>query len=400
MTMLCEEQSALVLRDAVTKHHHSFEAQSPIQLPDAGRALPPISSSSSTSPTDHPSSGGGAVVATIPARIKGWTLALVLGRALPPAPANGAALTPPVAWHCHQPRLATVDGQSRVLIYSDPAGPGVSGATGAGAGASAGAGTGASASGVGSGVTPGGGGAGEGPGVMKPPAVLRHSLHASARALAWRPKAGATLAVGGSHGVCVWSHEPEHGAGFNGGGGGGGGGDGNGSGRGGGGSGVKVVGGGRGRIGGAVRVESSLQARSLKGAWFQPSSLKSEKPVSSRCFQLHHVPLRIGGAPEWKLQHLRDVDDCGWVFGDDPFKSAGVSAVSRVVNALRRLVPKGLTSAVAADRTPAAASSAPVDSLVWSPCGRLLAAGSANRRAVTLWDLSTAGLYKLNSVYP
>ena len=373
--MLCEEQATLVLRDAASKHH-SYDAQSPIQLPDAGRALPPVSSSSSSSSTSSSTTttgdqnknnvgGGGGGGGAIPTRVKRWALALLLGRALPPAPPTFTdTLAAPIAWHSHQPRLATVDGQGRVLIYDDPAGPGVPGQSAEAAAA----------------VN------------MKPPSVLRHSVHAGTRALAWRPRAGATLAVGGSHGVCVWSHEPGHGgSGFNGGGGGGGGGGGAG-----GGAGASAGAGGKGGFG-------------VVGGGGGPAAVK--KIIGGGRG-------RIGGAPEWKLRRLRDVDDGGGSFGDDPFNAAVVSGVSRVVNTLRRLVPKPLrgggggmfhtmggdnvsggssSSSSSSSLSGSSAAAPPYDTLSWSPCGRLLAAGGADRRAVSLWDLNTGECTKVAS---
>jgi aladin len=128
-------------------------------------------------------------------------------------------------------------------------------------------------------------------------------LHGGARVLAWRPMAGATLAVGGAHGVCVWSHGPSSG-------GTGGGGDG------GGGGGAKGLGG-----------------------------------------------KRIGGAPEWRLKHLSDAEDTG-SSSASPFKSAtaGANTIASIISTLRRLVPSiPLQRNLAA----AAGSSGPVDALAW-----------------------------------
>eukprot|EP00740_Mantoniella_antarctica_P007824 CAMPEP_0181354304 /NCGR_PEP_ID=MMETSP1106-20121128/3290_1 /TAXON_ID=81844 /ORGANISM="Mantoniella antarctica, Strain SL-175" /LENGTH=172 /DNA_ID=CAMNT_0023466959 /DNA_START=142 /DNA_END=657 /DNA_ORIENTATION=+ len=167
--MLCEVQSTLVLRGGeMEHHHHSFDAKSPIQMPEASRALPPAplaaashSSTPSVTPAEVRSQDPRAsrlestnVAGAIATRVKAWALALAHGHALPPPiiTARDCALVAPLAWHCHQPRLATVDNQGRILIHNDPASAGVDG--------------------------------------VKSPSVLRHSLHAGARALAWRPKAG------------------------------------------------------------------------------------------------------------------------------------------------------------------------------------------------------------------
>lgn len=155
--VLVEEDTSLRLRGS-SASGTGFEARCPINLPDAGRALPPL---------DALDAAVEKTPAALPAKLRGYALALLTGSALPPAPPVPDGATAPLAWHRHQPRLATVDGTGRVLIHADPA----SGAT-------------------------------------DPPAVLRHSLHAGARAVAWRPKAGSTLAVAGAHGVCVWAHEP------------------------------------------------------------------------------------------------------------------------------------------------------------------------------------------------
>ena len=180
--------------------------------------------------------------------------------------------------------------------------------------------------------------------VPKPAAVLRHSAHGGARALAWRPHAGATLAVGGSHGVCVWTHEPASGAGkleAS---------DGV--------AGARAVGGGRGRI---------------------------------------------GGVPEWRLRRLRGVDDDpGGECDGDPYRAAAPGAATRAAAFVRRTVHRAFRLGASAivgrwsSRTAERASEFKgagfpwaYDTLAWSPCGRLLAAGSSTRRAVSLWDLST-----------
>ena len=109
--VLVEEDISLRLRGS-TAPPSRFEARCPINLPDAGRALPPLDA---TDPTAE------KTPAASPAKLQGYALALLTGRALPPAPPVPDGVTAPLAWHCHHPRLATVDGTGRVLIHSDPA---------------------------------------------------------------------------------------------------------------------------------------------------------------------------------------------------------------------------------------------------------------------------------------
>ena len=135
MASLRESRGALRLGDAPDAPALGFEATAPIQLPDASRPLPPASASDGDAVS---------VPADVPSKLRGWALALALGRALPPAPPTPDGTTAPVAWHPHTPRLATVDRTGRVLIHADPAAPRAPRA---------------------------------------PPSALRHSLHAGARAL-------------------------------------------------------------------------------------------------------------------------------------------------------------------------------------------------------------------------
>jgi aladin len=111
--VLCEEQSALVVRggggggdgSGGASKSFDFDAQSPIQLPEAGRALPPIAANhSENSSVAGAPDGESSSAAALPQRIWGWATALALGRALPPAPPTKGGTTAPVAWHCHQPR--------------------------------------------------------------------------------------------------------------------------------------------------------------------------------------------------------------------------------------------------------------------------------------------------------
>jgi aladin len=291
--VLVEEDISLRLRGS-TAPPSRFEARCPINLPDAGRALPPLDA---TDPTAE------KTPAASPAKLQGYALALLTGRALPPAPPVPDGVTAPLAWHCHQPRLATVDGTGRVLIHSDPAS-----------------------------------------GSSDPPAVLRHSLHSGARAVAWRPKAGATLAVAGSHGVCVWAHEPGAAA-----------------------SGASSTAGGR-------SVSSGL----------------GKSPGLNR----------IGGAPEWRLTHLKDDADASRASRTDvdPYTSPAVTGLGRVVSTLGAMIPApgpggwGLPRELFETKSKHEgdfAGGRPYDCVCWSPCGRLLAAGSADRRATAVWEVST-----------
>ena len=291
--VLVEEDTSLRLRGS-SAPGTGFEARCPINLPDAGRALPPL---------DALDAAVEKTPAALPAKLRGYALALLTGSALPPAPPVPDGTTAPLAWHRHQPRLATVDGTGRVLIHADPA----SGAT-------------------------------------DPPAVLRHSLHAGARAVAWRPKAGSTLAVAGAHGVCVWAHEP----------------------------------------GAASAGGSSVATRA--------SSAMGKSPAATN---------RIGGAPEWRLTHLKDDADASRASRTDvdPYASPAVTGVGRVVSAIAAVVPApgpggwGLPRELFdTKRTKGEgdfAGGRPYDCVCWSPCGRLLAAGSADRRAVAVWEVGT-----------
>eukprot|EP00887_Chlorella_sp_A99_P005498 scaffold1.g5498.t1 len=91
----------------------------------------------------------------------------------------GAGLAPPpplpLEWHPRQLRLAAIDEADGVQIF-DYRGQ----------------------------VPHLGQGQGAAPAPLAPAQVLRHTLQRQARALAWRPNAAATLAVGCAHGVCLW----------------------------------------------------------------------------------------------------------------------------------------------------------------------------------------------------
>ena len=158
MASLRESRGALRLGDAPDAPALGFEATAPIQLPDASRARP-----ASASDGDAVS-----VPADVPSKLRGWALALALGRALPPAPPPRPPTAPPPPSRGIPTRLVSPPSIAQVASSSTP--------------------------------TP-------------PPRAraLRRPRSATpstpARDAAWRPNAGATLAVGGANGVCVWSHE-------------------------------------------------------------------------------------------------------------------------------------------------------------------------------------------------
>ena len=104
-----EEDTSLRLRGS-SAPGTGFEARCPINLPDAGRALPPL---------DALDAAVEKTPAALPAKLRGYALALLTGSALPPAPPVPDGTTAPLAWHRHQPRLATVDGTGRVLIHAE-----------------------------------------------------------------------------------------------------------------------------------------------------------------------------------------------------------------------------------------------------------------------------------------
>ena len=201
------------------------------------------------------------------------------------------------------------------------------------------------------------------PAVRAPPLPPRR--RASARVATQRR---AHLAVGGAHGVCVWSHEPG-------------------------------ADGGDGGVGGAPPRAETLTLNA--------------KPAAAAV----RARARIGGAPRWRLARLRDDDDGG--FGDaDPFRAAsnadGVAA--RLATILRGLVPNppgplARFLSILSDTSSDASSddphhhgrrhrrrpSAACDALAFSPCGRLLVAGARDRAAMRCWDLSTNQRVKIGS---
>ena len=287
-----EEDTSLRLR-GVSAPGTGFEARCPINLPDAGRALPPA---------DAPDASTEKTPAALPAKLRGYALALLTGSALPPAPPVPDGATAPLAWHRHQPRLATVDGTGRVLIHADPA----SGAT-------------------------------------DPPAVLRHSLHAGARAVAWRPKAGSTLAVAGAHGVCVWAHEP-----------------------------------------GVASTGDPPSRPAPRPPWENPQPRRTASaaprvatdPSQGRRRRVARVedrrrPLHVPRGHRRRPRRLRA-------------RGRRARAGTRRMGPARDLF----------DKRPRAtegdfAGGRPYDCVCWSPCGRLLAAGSGDRRAVAVWEVGT-----------
>jgi aladin len=169
--MLRETRGALVASGAADGDA-SFEATAAISLPRACRPVPPRSSAKTA---DAP--------ADLASMAVGFASALAFGRAIPPAPPTEDGLTAPAAWHPSRPVLATVDGEGQVLIHHDPA--------------RRSKGTPADANQTHQ-TSP----------ENATTTALRHASHARARALAWRPRAGATLAVAGGDGVCLWSKDP------------------------------------------------------------------------------------------------------------------------------------------------------------------------------------------------
>jgi hypothetical protein len=157
--MLRETRGALVASGAADGDA-SFEATAAISLPRACRPVPPRSSAKTA---DAP--------ADLASMAVGFASALAFGRAIPPAPPTEDGLTAPAAWHPSRPVLATVDGEGQVLIHHDPA-------------RRSRPGTPADANQTHQ-TSP----------ENATTTALRHASHARARALAWRPRAGATLAV-------------------------------------------------------------------------------------------------------------------------------------------------------------------------------------------------------------
>lgn len=315
--MLRETRGALFASDSADADA-SFEATAAISLPRACRPVPPRSNAKTAA--DAP--------ADLPAKAVGFAAALAFGRAFPPAPPTEDGLTAPAAWHPSRPILATVDGEGQLLIHHDPARESLGTPAGARRAPAASA------------------------------TALRHASHARARALAWRPRAGATLAVAGGDGVCLWSRDP----------------------------------GASGAVGDA-----------------SPANAASGGPKH-----------RAHASPPWRVRRLRDdCDDAPPLAERDPFRHAGVStglanaarAVSEIARAaaaaLARLLlaapgtetpffargSKRLENAFSASSRSRSARSVgappPYDTVAWSPDGRLLAAGSRDRSGVSVWEVGT-----------
>ena len=338
--MLRETRGALLASGAADADA-SFEATAAVTLPRACRPVPPRSNAKTAA--DAP--------ADLPAKAVGFASALAFGRAIPPAPPTEDGLTAPAAWHPSRPVLATVDGQGQVLIHHDAA------RTSMGTPADARA--------------------------APPPAAatvtaLRHASHARARALAWRPRAAATLAVAGGDGVWLWSRDP----------------------------------GAAGAVGDAT-----------------PASGGSTRASAS-------------APPPWRVRRLPDdSDDAGFSFlgsgaeNADPFRHAGVStglgdellravaetaraaaaALARAANKKARDPDPGterfrsdgffaafanrlrfanenesvFLSGASRHASPARGRVPAYDACAWSPDGRLLAAGSRDRSGVAVWEAAT-----------
>lgn len=315
--MLRETRGALFASDSADADA-SFEATAAISLPRACRPVPPRSNAKTAA--DAP--------ADLPAKAVGFAAALAFGRAFPPAPPTEDGLTAPAAWHPSRPILATVDGEGQLLIHHDPARESLGTPAGARRAPAASA------------------------------TALRHASHARARALAWRPRAGATLAVAGGDGVCLWSRDP----------------------------------GASGAVGDA-----------------SPANAASGGPK-------HHAH----ASPPWRVRRLHDdCDDAPPLAERDPFRHAGVStglanaarAVSETARAAAAALARLLLAAPGTEtpffargskrlenafsrfsRSRSARSVGappPYDTVAWSPDGRLLAAGSRDRSGVSVWEVGT-----------
>ena len=304
--MLRETRGALFAPGAADADA-SFEATAAISLPRACRPVPPRSNAKPAA--DAP--------ADLPAKAMGVASALAFGRAIPPAPPTEDGITAPAAWHPSRPVLATVDGEGQVLIHHDPARTSL--------------GTPADARG--------------GP----PPTALRHASIARARALAWRPRAGATLAVVGGGGVCLWSRDP----------------------------------GAAGAVGDAA-----------------PASGGSKRAPSPP-WRVRRLPedsddADASGAPHDPFRHA------GASIGLANAARALVENARAVASALARAaLPRGdgflaaifpgarSADAPGAPRSRAGSEPPPYDTCAWSPDGRLLAAGSRDRSGVSVWEVGT-----------
>jgi aladin len=331
--MLRETRGALVASGAADGDA-SFEATAAISLPRACRPVPPRSSAKTA---DAP--------ADLASMAVGFASALAFGRAIPPAPPTEDGLTAPAAWHPSRPVLATVDGEGQVLIHHDPA--------------RRSKGTPADANQTHQ-TSP----------ENATTTALRHASHARARALAWRPRAGATLAVAGGDGVCLWSKDP----------------------------------GASGAVGDASSACGDVKKGGSKSA-----------PNQTR-------------QPPWRFRFLPDErDDASTVATEDPFRAAGVStffsfadaviavsenvrvAVAALISAIAspgktdetrnsatrrksrlfRSLLGGLSSARVGSSDRVDSKPLPYDTCAWSPDGRLLVAGSKDRSGISVWEIAT-----------
>ena len=200
--------------------------------------------------------------------------------------------------------------------------------------------------------------------------ALRHASHARARALAWRPRAGATLAVAGGDGVCLWSKDP----------------------------------GASGAAGDVLNACGDVKKGGSKSA-----------PNQTR-------------QPPWRFRFLPDErDDASTVATEDPFRAAGVStffsfadaviagsenvrvAVAALISAIAspgktdetrnsatrrksrlfRSLLGGLSSARVGSSDRVDSKPLPYDTCAWSPDGRLLVAGSKDRSGISVWEIAT-----------
>ena len=304
--MLRETRGALFAPGAADADA-SFEATAAISLPRACRPVPPRSNAKPAA--DAP--------ADLPAKAMGVASALAFGRAIPPAPPTEDGITAPAAWHPSRPVLATVDGEGQVLIHHDPARTSL--------------GTPADARG--------------GP----PPTALRHASIARARALAWRPRAGATLAVVGGGGVCLWSRDP----------------------------------GAAGAVGDAAPASGGSK-RSPSPPW--RVRRLPEDSDDADASGAPHDPFRHAGASIGLANAARALVENARAVAS----ALARAALPRGDGFLAAIFP-GARSANApgAPRSRAGSEPPPYDTCAWSPDGRLLAAGSRDRSGVSVWEVGT-----------
>ena len=313
--MLRETRGALIGVGA-TAGDNSFDAISAISLPNASRALPPNPKTKTSDALD------------LLARAKGLLMALAFGKALPSAPPTEDGITAPLAWHPSRPVLATVDNEGRILVHEDPA---------------------RQSNDFGN----------EKNETRHPPptAALHHVLHQRQRAMAWRPLGGATLAVAGGDGVCVWSRDV-------------------------GASGDAVA---------AVAVDGD-EARS--------STLQSRGVAATQT--------------QWRVR--RPLDDCDDVVigaASCPFRQASIGTAGKslgekvVTLAAKTANVFGVgvnvkwesnavrNSSFSSTDSPNAKPPPPYDTVAWSPSGSLLAAASNDRSGISVWDVGAGDKTKI-----